>query len=100
VYHFSAYPNQNLVQFFQQGISNGFWIGYKINSPTIHSAKKNLEGAYLHPQVIEEYLQTEIDLGRLVGPYSQSELLEVHTSRFGVIPKQHQPGKWWLIVDL
>jgi len=68
-------------------ISNGFWIGYKINSPTLHSAKKNLEGVYLHSQVVEEYLQTEIDLGRLAGPYSQSKLLEVHTSRFGVIPK-------------
>ena len=99
-YHLSAYPNQDLVQFFQQGISNGFRISYKINSPTLHSAKKNLEGAYLHPQVVEEYLQTEIDLGRLVGPYSQSELPDVHTSRFGVIPKRHQPGKWRLIVDL
>jgi hypothetical protein len=24
----------------------------------------------------------------------------VHISRFGVIPKKHQPGKWRLIVDL
>ena len=25
---------------------------------------------------------------------------QVHTSRFGIIPKGHQPGKWCLILDL
>ena len=26
--------------------------------------------------------------------------MAAHINRFGVIPKLHQPGKWWLIVDL
>ena len=50
--------------------------------------------------MVEDYLQTKIDLGRLADPYNQSELPEVHTSKFGVIPKWHQPCKWQLIVDL
>ena len=40
----------------------------------------------------------ELPTNRAV-PYSQSELPKVHTSRFGVIPKWHQPGIWQLIVD-
>ena len=99
MYHLSSYPNQDLVQFFQQGISQGFRIGYQLTSP-LHSAKRNLEGAYLHPKVVEEYLQAEVDHGRLAGPYSPSLLPQVHINRFGVIPKRHQPGKWRLIVDL
>ena len=87
------------MQFFHQGISQGFRIGYQLTSP-LHSAKRNLKGAYLHPQVVEEYLQAEVDHGRLAGPYSPSLLPQVHISRFGVIPKRHQPGKWRLIVDL
>ena len=36
--------------------------------------------------------------GQGSGP--QPPLLVLHVSRFGVIPKRHQPGKWRLILDL
>ena len=39
-------------------------------------------------------------MGRVIGPLVRSEYPELHVSRFGVIPKNHQPGKWRLIVDL
>ena len=35
-----------------------------------------------------------------MGPFERSEVPEVHLSRFGVIPKSNQLGKWRLIVDL
>ena len=54
----------------------------------------------MHPDVVEEYLQTEIRLGRLVGPFPSHAVPNVHISRFGVIPKSHQVNKWRLIVDL
>ena len=49
-------------------------------------------------EVVDRYL--EVKLGRVIGPLVRSEYPEVHISRFGVIPKNHQPGKWRLIVDL
>ena len=54
------------------------------------------------PKVVDRYLATECGLGRVVGPVSSTELgrLPLHVSRFGVIPKRHQPGKWRPIVDL
>ena len=87
------------MQFFHQGISQGLRIGYQLTF-RLHSAERNLEGACVQPQVIEEYLQAEVDHGKSAGPYSPSLPPKVHISRFGVIPKRHKPGKWQLIVDL
>jgi len=53
-----------------------------------------------NPQVIDNYLQSEVQLGRVAGPFSETPLPVHHVSHFGVIPKRHQPGKWRLILDL
>ena len=36
----------------------------------------------------------------MLGPLSRADAAGAHLSRFGVIPKRHQPGKWRLILDL
>ena len=59
-----------------------------------------MASALLNPQVIDNYLQSEVQTGRVVGPFSQPPLSVLHVSRFRVIPKRHQPGKWRLILDL
>ena len=64
------------------------------------SAKRNLCCALQHPNTVEKYLAEEIALGRVAGPFQQSLVPHAHLSRFGVIPKNHQPNKWRLIVDL
>lgn len=44
-------------------------------------------------------MAVETRVGRIIGPLpSHSE--GVHVSRFGVIPKPHQPGKWRVITGL
>ena len=65
-----------------------------------HTSKVNLQRAINHPEVVEQYLHTELNLGRLVGPFCPSLTPTVHISRFGIIPKNHQESKWRLIVDL
>ena len=61
-----------------------------------------MASALLNPQVIDNYLQSEVQTGRVAGPFSQPPLPDLHVSRFGVNPKRHQPGKslWRLILDL
>ena len=49
---------------------------------------------------MEDYLQAEVSLRRVAGPFLSSLLPNCQISRFGVIPKNRQPGKWRLIVDL
>ena len=50
--------------------------------------------------MINQYLLTEREEGREAGPFLISPTPNFHVSRFGVIAKKHQPGKWRLILDL
>ena len=54
--------------------------------------------AIRNPQPVADFLQTEVKAGRVVGPLL--DMPNVQISRFGVIPKQGQPRKWRLILDL
>ena len=38
-------------------------------------------------------------MGRVLGPLDPRVGAQMQVSRFGVIPKNHQPGKWRLILD-
>ena len=96
--HLRPHPHQDLVQYFLQGISTGFRIGF--DGSSTHSAKNNLKSALDHPTVIDDYLQHELLLGRISGPYLPSMCPDVHINRFGVIPKNNQPDKWRLVTDL
>ena len=92
------YPYQDLVKFFLERISNGFQVGY--NGSNFQSAGKNLTSATAHPDVVDKYLHHELSLGWMSGLYPTSACPDVHISRFGVIPKNHQPDKWRLVIDL
>ena len=53
-----------------------------------------------HPQPIRDYLAKELEAGRVIGPLGRDASgLNIQVSRFGVISKPHQPGKWRLITD-
>lgn len=99
-HHLCRHPNQKLVQYFLEGISNGFQIGLSTAVQALRSTQKNLQAALLNPQVVDDYLQSELSLHRISGPFQQAQCPVVQISRFGVIPKNHQPNKWRLIVDL
>ena len=47
-----------------------------------------MASAQLHPEVIDEYLRKELDMGRMLRPFpSTFSVPELHINRFGVIPK-------------
>ena len=45
-----------------------------------------------YPEVVREYIEKECVAGRLLGPLDPALFPEVHTSRFGVIPRS-DPGR-------
>lgn len=51
-------------------------------------------------QVINSYLESEVHMGRVAGPFLEPPLPCLHMSRFGVLPKRKQRGKERLILDL
>ena len=93
-------PDKQYVAYLLSGVQESFWIRYERREHVLGSVRKNMKTAVENPQVIREYLDVERKRGVLLGPVEWSEVPEVHLSRFWVIPKLHQPGKWRLIVDL
>ena len=58
-----SYPDKQLVQFVLEGISKGFRIGFVKSASSLNSARTNLYSALEHPEVVTEYLHTEMSLG-------------------------------------
>ena len=78
----------------------GFRIGVDRHIQRCKPCRKNMMSASQYPQVVEEYLASELEAGRVVGPLDLQKYPQVQVSPLGVIPKSHQPNKWRLIVDL
>ena len=55
--------------------------------------------ASVHPSVIDQYLRTELEKCRVAGPFSIAPIPNLHISRFRIVTKKYQPGKWRLIPD-
>ena len=94
------YPDTTFKNYILNGIEHGFRIGF--NRAISHrSASSNMRSAIENAAVVQEYLQKERLLRRIVGPVPPGAVpAGTHLSPFGVIPKPNQPGKWRLIVDL
>ena len=91
-----SYPDQRLRAYIVEGICHGFWVGYNFNA-TCHHVQGNMKSAGDNPQVIQDYLDSDLKEGRIIGPLDPEEYPFIHTNRFGVMPKS-TPGKWRLIV--
>ena len=95
-----AHPDRSFVSYICTGLQIGFRIGFARHKP-LRNAASNMLSAMQHPEQIDEYLEKELRLGRMLGPFRDlGGLPPVHISRFGVIPKGHNTGKWRLITDL
>ena len=94
------YPDQTAAAYVLTGLRERFHIGFETSSVTLRLASSNMRSALVHPSVIDAYLETEVSHGRVAGPFTFPPYPNLHVSRFGVIPKSNQPGKWRLILDL
>ena len=95
------HPDVNFRTYILNGIRNGFRIGFDYQHHQCKSASVNLSSALTNARVVQEYLDKERSLGRIIGPVPLERVpVDTQLSPFGVIPKSGQPGKWRLIVDL
>ena len=91
------HPDRHLVHYLLTGVTQGFRIGFN-RQHKCRRATGNMSSAISNPQPVSDFIGTEMQAGRSIGPLS--DIPQVQISRFGVIPKQGQPGKWRLILDL
>ena len=82
------------------GLLYGFRVGFNTSLVSLWAASGNMSSALLQPSVIDDHLRNELDKGRIAGPFKTPPLPNLHVSRFAVIPKEHQLGKWRLILNL
>ena len=97
------HPDPRFAAYIIEGISNGFRIGFaRAAYASLSSSRRNMRSAYDNSSVVDDYIATELEKGRLLGPISHHNVppAAVHLSPFGVIPKRNRPDKWRLIVDL
>jgi len=51
-----------------------------------------MRSAQQHSLVVEEYLEKEVSMNRIIGPLGDKPL-GTQINKFGVIQKNYQPGK-------
>ena len=71
-------------------------IGY--HGPRTPRTSKNLKSANLHPDIIDNELQSECAKSHLAGPYSSPPLPNLQCSGVGVVPKKD--GSWRMMMHL
>ena len=83
----ATHPNQELVQFFISGISEGFRIGFKPPPKPLKSARRNQVRALQHPDTVSQYLADEISHNRVAGPFKSLLSLGLTSAGLGSSPK-------------
>ena len=96
----SQHPDKWYATYIESGLREGFRIGFRYEDCVCTSVKANMHSAVTNSEVIDSYLGKELSMGRVLGPLDPRVGAQMQVSRFGVIPKNHQPGKWRLILDL
>lgn len=87
------HPDRQYVDYLIQGIQGVFRLGFN-DKLRCQAASRNMQSAYEHPSIIDEYIAKECALGRVLGPFTPQKIPFLQLSRFGVIPKKHKPNKW------
>lgn len=93
-----GHPDREFATFITEGIRSGFRIGFNRQGPELKHSQSNK--AISNPSVVQEYLDRELALGRMVKFHSLNHLPSCQISPIGIIPKKNKPNKWRLIVDL
>ena len=94
----ASHPDQQFRAYIREGLRSGFQVGFDYRC-SCQKAQRNMASALERPQVIRDYLAMECGEGRVLRPLNPEDFPQVHTSRFGVIPKG-TTGKWRLILDM
>ncbi|KAL5459763.1 hypothetical protein EMCRGX_G033134 [Ephydatia muelleri] len=84
----ARHPDRDFAAYICSGIQFGFRIGF-VRSCSLKSASANMFSSFQHPDIIQEYISKELDLGRMLGPLDPTCYTTVHINRFGVVPKGH-----------
>lgn len=80
---------------------NGFTHGFRLGCTSVPSScvPQNHKSTLGHPDIIEDYIQTGLNKGRIAGPFSNKPFEQFVVSPLGLVPKG-STGKFRVIHDL
>ena len=85
-----GYDLQTSTEIFQ-GFSSGFPLHY--SGSRAPSDSKNLKSAKTNPDIVRQKIQSEIEAGRVAGPFDTRPMSTLRVSPLGLVPKR-DPGKY------
>ena len=82
-----GHPNQSLVCEVVIGFRQGFKLKY--HGPHQGQIHHNLRSAFQHPKLLQQHLDKEVKLNRMLGPFVQKLLQNLICSPVGMVPKKN-----------
>lgn len=93
----NSYDNRRVADELAHGFEFGFSLHY--TGSRMPKESKNLKAVFDHPEIIQQKLQTESQLGRIAGPFSERPISTLRVSPIGLVEKKI-PGEFRLIHHL
>ena len=95
----ASHPDRRFVSYICTGLRDRFRIGFD-RSHVLKRASANMFSALQYPEVIQDYISNELQMGRMLGSLDAIYHPTIHINRYGDIPKGHSHEKWCFITDL
>ena len=97
-HYLQSHPDKEFAEFLRRGINQGFKIGFN-RSQKLRPPKRNYESSVENPGHAQRYIDEEVSAGHF-RPIPAAGGHLAHWSPIGMVPKDHQPGKFRLIINL
>ena len=91
--HFQIFKNPPRLKYNDQ--KGHVWV-----KPDYIVSLSNMQSTSLRSSMIGEFLSAELKAGRVLGPVGPGPAASIQVNWFGLVPKGHQPHKWWMMVNL
>ena len=97
--YMESYPTVKIKTKLIRGFTEGFSIGCKTTPPP-HPPPPNSPNMINKPDIVQEMVDEEIKLGRMLGPYDNPPLPNLICLPLNLVPKAGDPNKHCLIHNL
>ena len=95
----ASHADQSFAKYILDGLRDGFKIGLAYANANCKSAKRNKQSASSNLSVVDRYIRAELETSRVFGLVDPSVSI-VQVSPIGLVPKNHLPGRWRLIIEI